>query len=91
MTRRIGNTRFPRCGLQAIVWVLFLVGTAGSGPAQNAAPERTFRDSKAAVEKTLKGLQSSIAGRLPLLDGFAVPADRPLDRFQRAYYQCTVV
>jgi len=42
------------------------------------------------VEKTLKGLQPSIAGRLPVLDGFVIPADRTLDRFQRAYYQCSV-
>ena len=28
------------------------------------------------------------AGRLPVLDGFTVPGDRPLSRFQRGYYQC---
>ena len=28
------------------------------------------------------------AGHLPVLDGFTVPGDRPLNRFQRGYYQC---
>ena len=28
------------------------------------------------------------AGRLPVLDGFTVPGDRLLSRFQRGYYQC---
>jgi hypothetical protein len=63
---------------------------AGASAAQSAPYERTFSQSKAAVEKTLKQLQASASGRLPTLDGFARPGDRPLDRFQRGYYQCAV-
>lgn len=58
--------------------------------AQNSPNERAFPQSKAAVEKALKTVQSSVAGRLPLLEGFVVTGDRPLDRFTRAYYQCAV-
>lgn len=58
--------------------------------AQSFPYERTFAQSKAAVERTLKGLQASASGRLPVLDGFTRPGDRPLDRFQRAYYQCAI-
>lgn len=58
--------------------------------AQTIPYERTFPQSKVVVEKAVKELQSSAAGRLPVLDGFAAPGDRPLDRFQRGYYQCTV-
>ncbi|MFZ0417106.1 MAG: hypothetical protein WAM04_03315 [Candidatus Sulfotelmatobacter sp.] len=47
--------------------------------------ERTFPQSKAAIEKALTGMQTS--GRLPVLDGFATSSDRPLERFQRGYYQ----
>ncbi|HEV8048852.1 MAG TPA: hypothetical protein VGP35_14045 [Terriglobales bacterium] len=61
---------------------------ASIGAAQSAPYERTFSQSKAAVEKTLKQLQSSASGRLPTLDGFTRPSDRALDRFQRGYYQC---
>jgi hypothetical protein len=58
--------------------------------AQSAPYERTFSQSKAAVEKTLKQLQPTSSGRLPTLDGFTRSGDRPLDRFQRGYYQCAV-
>jgi hypothetical protein len=63
---------------------------ASPSDAQSAPYERTFAQSKAAVEKTLKELQPSASGRLPMLDGFTRPDDRPLDRFQRGYYQCTI-
>ena len=68
----------------------FLALLAGRVSAQNGY-ERTFADSKATIEKTLKEMQSSIAGRLPALDGFAVSGDRPLDRYQRGYFQSTIV
>jgi hypothetical protein len=51
--------------------------------------EREFSQSKEAVEKSIREIQPAVAGRLPVLDGFATPssADRPLDRYQRGYYQ----
>jgi hypothetical protein len=56
--------------------------------------ERAFPQSKSAVEKALKIMQSNLAGHLPALEGFAQPADRAadraLDRYQRAYYQASV-
>ena len=59
-------------------------------PAQTNPNERVFPQSKATVEKALAALQPSLAGHLPVLDGFAKPGERPLDRYQRAYYQSTV-
>ena len=55
--------------------------------AQRVPYERTFPQSKATVEKRMQELQFS-SGRLPVLDGFIAPTDRPLSRFQRAYFQC---
>ena len=52
--------------------------------------ERAFSQSKPAVEKAINQLQPSASGRLPVLDGFARPDDRPLDRFQRGYYQYAI-
>jgi hypothetical protein len=71
--------------LALLVLVIFTGLAAGQNPG-----ERSFPQSRLTVEKTLKGLQSAMAGRLPLLEGFTAPDNRPLDRFQRAYYQCTV-
>src|SRR5262249_4428867 len=35
-------------------------------------------------------LKTVTAGRLPVLEGFAVAGEHPLDQFQRGYYQCAV-
>jgi hypothetical protein len=58
--------------------------------AQSAPYERTFVQSKTVVERVLKDLQSAASGRLPVLDGFTRPGDRPLERFQRGFYQCAI-
>jgi hypothetical protein len=63
---------------------------AESSSAQGNSHERSFPQSKPVVEKALRGMQASMAGHLPVLDGFAVPGDHSLDRYQRAYYQSTV-
>src|ERR1700691_1093634 len=93
---------FPRRLLSVALCAFPVIGLliigAPSARAQSEHPaepqtehyERTYRQSKSAVERALKELQSSMGGRLPVLDGFAVQGDRPLNRFQRAYYQSTV-
>jgi hypothetical protein len=57
--------------------------------AQISSNERGFAQSKAAIDKALKSMQNELAGRLPVLDGFAT-ADHPLERYQRGYYQASV-
>jgi hypothetical protein len=58
--------------------------------AQVSPAEKSFPQSKSAVEKALKGLQSSLSGHLPTLDGFAQTGEHSLDRYQRAFFQTTV-
>ena len=84
----MSTERYGR-GSRAICWVLMLWIITFNAPGQTGPYDRTFPQSKAVVEKALKQLQSQAAGRLPTLDGFAASVDRPLDRFQRGYYQCT--
>lgn len=60
------------------------------GLAQESAGERSFPQSKATVEQILKGMKDATAGRLPVLEGFALPAERSLDRYQRGYYQSKI-
>ncbi|HLX85924.1 MAG TPA: hypothetical protein VKR59_18645 [Terriglobales bacterium] len=64
--------------------------TAQNARAQGSGNERTFRQPKSVVEKTLKGLQSSMGGRLPALEGFALQGEHPLSGYQRAFYQSSV-
>jgi hypothetical protein len=81
-----GSRKFTlRASLSAILVLAFVQ----YGWAQASPRERTFPQSKAVVEKTLKDLQASMAGHLPVLEGFAISGDRPFARFQRAYYQST--
>jgi hypothetical protein len=72
-------------GLCALAAVLALCALGQTG-----SYERTFPQSKAAIESALKNLQGSLAGRLPVLDGFANAGAHPLERYQRGYYQASV-
>ena len=58
--------------------------------AQKAAAARTFHASKADVQKVLHTLPEFPGGKLPVLDGFADPADRSLDSYKRGYYEYEV-
>src|SRR6266403_6242980 len=101
-TRPVGADAMTRRGFQiasrcarAALWaalplLVLMVGAGQSGSAQAVPYERTYRQSKSAVEKALKDLQPSTSGRLPTLEGFALAGDHPLNRYQRAYYQSTV-
>jgi len=83
--------RLIRATLRAAFLLVVLVMAASqSGTAQAEPYERTYFQSKGAVERALKELQPSMGGRLPVLEGFALPSDHPLNRYQRAYYQAAV-
>jgi hypothetical protein len=58
--------------------------------AQANPTERSFPQSKVAIEKVLKTMQANLSGRLPVLEGFAKPGEHPLDRYERGYYQATI-
>jgi hypothetical protein len=88
------NEPRPKEARGAVLWavatLLFLTLLAGRGSAQGGGYERTFAESKAAVEKVLKEMQPSLSGRLPVLDGFALAGDHSLDHYQRGYFQSAV-
>jgi len=88
MSRNRSGMRSTPVG--ALLGLTILAMLVVRGNAQGGGYERTFAESKASVEKALKDMPASIAGRLPVLDGFAVVGDHPLDRYQRAYFQSTV-
>jgi hypothetical protein len=78
--------RFQAGNLAWIRWVVFALAAA-SAWGQSNFYERPFPQSKGAVEKALRAIQGNMAGRLPVLDGFATGGERSLDRYQRGYYQ----
>jgi hypothetical protein len=83
-----GRPGFLRMLALALLTLLVAVcGVEWVQAQESGGIERTFPQSKAAVEKALKEIQSAASGRLPVLDGFANSPDHPLDRYQRGYYQ----
>jgi len=82
----------PGCqvGPLAAYAFLFVALVTTAVQAQIGPYERSFPQSKAAVEKALKTMQNQLAGHLPVLEGFAKAGEHPLDRYQRGYYQATV-
>lgn len=87
-TSEVGLGRNFRVVASAFVLGLIMIST--SLGAQTGSYERTYRQPKSAVERALKDLQTSMGGRLPALEGFAVQGDHPLNRYERAYYQTSV-
>jgi hypothetical protein len=83
-----------RLTAKAILGVLIFISLASgqqiSTSGQGSPYERTFSQPRMKVEKALKELQTSLSGRLPTLDGFAVQGSHPLTRYQRGYYQSSV-
>src|SRR3981081_1674785 len=85
-----GPSRLVHAELWAVFPLAVLLMAVQSGSGQAVPYERTYRQSKSAVEKALKELQPSTSGRLPTLEGLALAGDHPLTRYQRAYYQSAV-
>ncbi len=71
-----------RCVLGCVAVLALALGARAQ-----TANERAFPQSRAEVEKALKSVQASVAGRLPSLEGFAQPAEHSLERYQRGYFQ----
>src|SRR5258708_35273534 len=90
MKWELREAAFARASFYIFVCATLALVSAEFSNAQGNSHERTFPQSKPMVEKALRGMQASMAGHLPVLDGFAVPGDHSLDRYQRAYYQSTV-
>jgi hypothetical protein len=82
--------RLERVALCAVWLCIIAPSVAVQVSAQESPNERAFPQSKVAVEKVLASLQANLSGHLPVLDGFARPAEHPLDRYQRGYFQSTV-
>ncbi|HYL13764.1 MAG TPA: SH3 domain-containing protein, partial [Terriglobales bacterium] len=66
---------------------ILAIAAAVWASSEHTTAERTYHASKAEVEKALRDLQAYSGGKLPILDGFVAPGERPLGRYQRGYYQ----
>jgi hypothetical protein len=67
---------------------LFLLLSADRLNAQNDPIERTFAEARAEVEKAVATAKAASSGKLPALEGFVGQTLQPVERYERAYYQC---
>jgi hypothetical protein len=51
---------------------------------------RNFTYSKEQVDKALKELQAYSGQKIPILEGFVAPGGKPLDRYERGFYQFNI-
>jgi hypothetical protein len=82
--------RFPNARVEVFLSIAAVLALVPVGVGQTNSNDRVFSQPKPTVERALKDLQSLMAGQLPVLEGFALATDQPLDRYRRAYYQSTV-
>ncbi len=63
-----------------------LLNVAGVSP-QAVPYARSFSQPRAEVERALKDLQAYSGQKLPAMEGFVTLGDKPLDRYERGFYQ----
>jgi hypothetical protein len=74
-----------------VAFALLLISIAAwTVRGQDGSYARSFAKPKADIEQALKELQAYSGQKLPILDGFVVAGDKPLDRYERGYYQFAV-
>ena len=88
MTR--SDLRFYRAFLRVSLSCVVVLVCTQRGAAKADRHQRRFPQSKAVVQETLKEMQASLSGRLPVLDGFATSVHEALDHYQRGYFQTKV-
>jgi len=71
-------------------FVLTLLLGAAHASAQAMPYARNFSQPRIEVEQSIKDLQGYSGQKLPVLDGFVATGDKPLDRYERGFYQFAI-
>ncbi len=75
--------------LSLLVFSIFFPG-AGGVYSQAVPYARDFSQPRIEVEQALKDLQGYSGQKLPTLDGFVSLGNKPLDRYERGFYQFSI-
>ena len=75
---------------QTLLTLAMLLANGNCAAGQEVPYARSFARPKADVERALKDLQAYSGQKLPILDGFVAAVAKPLDQYERGYYQFTV-
>lgn len=79
--------QFTRAWLPA--FSLFLL-CATAAYSQDVPYARSYAKPKQEVDQALKELQAYSGQKLPILDGFVAPTSKPLERYERSFYQYSI-
>lgn len=84
-------SRWPaRKALMVCTLAAVALGNGSIIKAQGMPYARSYAKPKADVDQALKDLQAYYGQKLPILDGFVVPGEKALDRYERGFYQFTI-
>ena len=70
--------------------LLALSACVATAQSQAVPYARTYAEPKAEVEQALKEFQAYSGQKLPILDGFVAPGAKPLQRYERGFYQFSI-
>jgi hypothetical protein len=76
--------------LRFFVCVFALAALATASHAQAVPYARSYTKPKEEVDRALKELQAYSGQKLPTLEGFVAPGGKPLDRYERGFYQFSI-
>lgn len=82
--------RLCASGLSFLCCLLALAAVAPPLHGQAVPYARSYPKPKAEVEQALKDLQAYSGQKLPILDGFVTSVGKPLDHYERGFYQFTI-
>jgi hypothetical protein len=71
-----------------LLFLAAILVTSARVQAQVDPLERTFTEPRADVEKAVADVKAHSSGKLPALEGFVAQTQQPVERYERAYYQC---
>jgi hypothetical protein len=83
-------TRSRRANFRSLLAFLLLALSPFPLRAQAVPYARSFAKPKDQIEQALKDLQAYSGQKLPALDGFVAVADKPLEHFERGFYQFSI-
>jgi len=77
-------------GMRFFCGMLALAACSVAAHGQAVPYARSYAKPKDQVEQALKELQAYSGQKLPILDGFVAPGAKPLDRYERGFYQFSI-
>jgi hypothetical protein len=83
-------TKFAGWRAAAIVVSAILASISAAAHAQSVPYAKSFAKPKPQIEQALKDLQAYAGQKLPALDGFVGATDKPLENYERGFYQFSI-